>query len=238
MTPEELIWLYETGKTMRSMWSLGPGRGGGPLPCAPQAAPRVYAVDHFRGSSKHHQAFGFHQGWSPYPEFQHNTLGRFENASLKRMSSAEAGEDFTDGSADMVFIDGAHEYESVLHDIRLWAPKARRVVSGHDQGYDSVKRAPQEYFIRAAKADQNCGNHLDVSPVMGVARIKIIDNTKEDLHDSAFNRRFLCIGGQTKTRLSAAGKGFSRGHKFIGKPKGQAGDDGHSRKKRTVMVRF
>jgi len=72
------------------------------------------------------------------------------------MSSAEAAKDFEDGSVDMVFIDGAHEYESISQDIALWAPKARRIVAGHDREYGSVRRAYQEHFKR--EPDQVAGD--------------------------------------------------------------------------------
>ena len=156
MTAEELRWLYETGKTMDSIVEIGSWKGRSTFALCSSECPRVYAVDHFQGSSEHQQEFGFGEGWSPFPEFQHNILDRFSNAILKRMSSAEAAKDFEDASVDMVFIDGAHEYDAVFQDVALWAPKARRIVSGHDQEYESVRRACQDYFKRPP--DEVVGN--------------------------------------------------------------------------------
>jgi hypothetical protein len=148
MNGESLNWLHQTAKTMQSVVEIGSWKGRSTYALCSSGCPRVYAVDHFLGSSEHQQEFGFRHGWSPFPEFQHNILERFDNVVLKRMSSAEAAKEFEDASLDMVFIDGAHEFESVLEDISVWAPKARRIVSGHDQGYASVKRAVHEYFKR------------------------------------------------------------------------------------------
>lgn len=41
---------------------------------------------------------------------------------------------FADGIADLVFIDGAHDYRSVMADILAWKPKVRPggVLAGHD----------------------------------------------------------------------------------------------------------
>lgn len=54
--------------------------------------------------------------------------------NLIRKSSKEAVKQFPDKSLDWVYIDAAHDYESVKEDIELWSPKVRDggVVMGHD----------------------------------------------------------------------------------------------------------
>ena len=54
--------------------------------------------------------------------------------SLMRKPSLEAAKEFTDGSLDMVFIDGDHTKPAVLADIGAWWPKLRMggVLLGHD----------------------------------------------------------------------------------------------------------
>jgi hypothetical protein len=51
-------------------------------------------------------------------------------------------------SADMVFIDGDHSYESVKEDILTWLPKTKKMICGHDYSmtYPGVIQAADEIF--------------------------------------------------------------------------------------------
>lgn len=62
-----------------------------------------------------------------------------------RKYSMEAILDFEDESLDFVYIDGDHQFESVVNDIISWSKKVRRggIVAGHD--YDLVKYAVDAY---------------------------------------------------------------------------------------------
>lgn len=62
-------------------------------------------------------------------EFERNTAG-FPNIHLLEMTSAQAAEE--DVCADLVYLDGSHEYEDVRDDIARWHPKARKVLCGDD----------------------------------------------------------------------------------------------------------
>lgn len=75
-----------------------------------------------------------------------------------QMPSVEAATRFADASADFVFIDGDHSYESVTADIAAWRPKIKSggVLAGHDLGLPDVERAVREAFGDAfAKAPGN-----------------------------------------------------------------------------------
>lgn len=56
------------------------------------------------------------------------------NADIIRKTSMEAAGDFGDNSIDFVYIDGNHEYEYVLEDIKKWTKKVKPggIVSGDD----------------------------------------------------------------------------------------------------------
>lgn len=56
------------------------------------------------------------------------------NCVLIREYSLEAVKMFKDGSLDFVYIDAAHDYESVYSDIKAWSKKVKTggIVSGHD----------------------------------------------------------------------------------------------------------
>lgn len=63
--------------------------------------------------------------------------------------SWEGSKLYSDNSLDFVFIDAAHDYESVKKDINSWFPKIKEggIIAGHDYGWsDDVKKAVDEFF--------------------------------------------------------------------------------------------
>lgn len=56
------------------------------------------------------------------------------NATLIKELSMDAVKQFQDGSLDAVYIDGAHDFQSVANDIAEWSRKVRPggIVAGHD----------------------------------------------------------------------------------------------------------
>lgn len=80
-----------------------------------------------------------------YQQFQKNAAG-YSNITHNRTTSVKAAKTFK-GCAGVVFVDGNHNYESVLADIKAWLPHLRAggIICGHDYQYDeSVKRAVAE----------------------------------------------------------------------------------------------
>jgi hypothetical protein len=62
-------------------------------------------------------------------------------------TSVEAAKLYTDASLDFVFIDAAHDYESVKADIIAWLPKVKQEgwIGGHDYTWnESIRRACNE----------------------------------------------------------------------------------------------
>jgi len=56
---------------------------------------------------------------------------------------------YKDNSLDFIFIDAAHDYESVKKDINAWYPKVKKegIIGGHDYTWcDDVRRAVNEFF--------------------------------------------------------------------------------------------
>ena len=68
----------------------------------------------------------------------------------RRMTSLEAAATYEDESLDAVYIDAAHDYESVKADIAAWGPKIKPngILAGHDyrNGFPGVDRAVDEVF--------------------------------------------------------------------------------------------
>jgi len=72
------------------------------------------------------------------------------------MTSAEAAAGFADASVDMVFIDGALEYESVAVDVALWAPIGNRLVlANHVERFFRVnaENFGLQYKVRPARGE-------------------------------------------------------------------------------------
>lgn len=66
-----------------------------------------------------------------------------------KMSSVSAAKKYKNTSVDMIFIDAAHDYESVKNDLKAWWPKLKSggTFAGHDWHYsqDGVQRAVKEF---------------------------------------------------------------------------------------------
>lgn len=85
-----------------------------------------------------------------YPSFM-SSCGHFEN--LRAVQGYSPGVIYTENlpDADMCFIDGAHDYDSVAADVTHWLPKTRRLICGHDYqnsdgGYPDVATVAHEVF--------------------------------------------------------------------------------------------
>jgi len=65
-----------------------------------------------------------------------------------RMSSVAASALYIDNSLDFVFLDGAHDPDSVNADIISWYPKVKNggILGGHDFGWISVSNVVRSHF--------------------------------------------------------------------------------------------
>lgn len=127
---EELDWLYQRARGMRTVAEIGCYKGRSTHALL-SAGAHVIAVDHFRGSKDEPEHAIAAENDGIYRDFERN-VGHFPNLSIMRMASLEAAAMFGDGVFDMVFIDASHKYEDVKADILAWGPKARRLLCGHD----------------------------------------------------------------------------------------------------------
>jgi len=100
-----------------------------------------------------------------YSSVQANSRLYPRRCSLLRMTSERASVALM-GWFDFVFIDGLHDYQSVLRDIELWWPHVRRggFLSGHDYSggpgkHPGVKQAVDEWLSRGD--NQNLKLELD-----------------------------------------------------------------------------
>ena len=138
---DELKWLHETAKKMDSIVEIGSWKGRSTYALLSGCKGEVYAVDPFPGDP-----FPPNPG-STYGEFIKN-VGGFSNLNIFKGTSEAAAADGLPPQVDMVFIDGAHDYGSVLKDLKLWTPRARRLICGHDlsDSWPGVEKALSEHF--------------------------------------------------------------------------------------------
>jgi len=114
----------------------------------------LVCVDTWEGSVEH-------QGWDIleddglWKDFLKNIEPLKGVITPFRMTSLEGAMEFKDESLDFVFIDAAHDYQSVKEDIEAWYPKVKEggVISGHDYPeWEGVKKAVDERFGKDMKA--------------------------------------------------------------------------------------
>jgi hypothetical protein len=141
MSPAELEWLHAQAKQMRSVVEVGCLHGRSSYALATGCPGTVYCLDPWSDD-------GYRSWMGSVGDVLPNVVGI-------RRPSPEAGASVPD-PVDMVFIDGAHDYDSVVADITYWLPRARVLLCGHDyvpfsglnpgeaQGFPDVKVAVDE----------------------------------------------------------------------------------------------
>jgi len=140
----EAEWLYDAAAGMKSILEIGSWMGRSTYVLCSACKGIVVAVDHFLGSPEHQDLI--RAGQNPLVNFLAN-VGHFENLiALKIPSEIAAAIVCMPRSFDMVFIDGAHEYEDVIADLNLWGMRAQTLLCGHDGNYKSIERALAERF--------------------------------------------------------------------------------------------
>lgn len=146
MSDEELQWLFERGSEMRHVVEIGSFKGRSTHALISSGA-MVYSVDPYLPMS-----FVNNDDRSSAEDRYIELMERFfllHNFRQIRSKSEMAERLFAPRSVDMVFVDGDHEFESVDKDIRLWYPKVKKLICGHDYGYadwPGVKQAVDRYF--------------------------------------------------------------------------------------------
>lgn len=149
MSEEELNWLSNTAKSMDSIAEIGSWKGRSTDALLRSCDGPVYAIDHWKGSPderlrEHKEALSS----DIYQQFSNN-VGHYSNLRVICGDSAEIAASIPE--VDMVFIDGAHDYESVKRDLLAYLPKARKIICGHDYNWEGVNRAVTEVLGTGGK---------------------------------------------------------------------------------------
>lgn len=92
------------------------------------------------------------------------------------MPSIEASKLFEDESLDFVFIDGAHDYESVKQDLEHWYPKIKTGgwLGGDDLHLSGVREATDEFFQNIGQKYRRVPDMLYLHRKGGVVKQTVI----------------------------------------------------------------
>lgn len=111
---------------------------------------KIYAVDTWLGSVEHQlvETNVLSKLSTLYEQFLSNIIHAQLTHKVKpvRMSSLEAAESLKSlvGKVDLIYIDAAHDAESVLQDLQAWYPyimNKKGILCGDDWGWESVRAA-------------------------------------------------------------------------------------------------
>jgi hypothetical protein len=111
----------------------------------------VHCVDTWRGEQNQpsHLAIVEAHGGSMLDVFLRNieAAGVADMIRIHVGDSAESAAEFRDGTLDFVFIDAAHDYDSVVKDLAAWYPKMKPggIWAGHDYPHHEVEQAVHEH---------------------------------------------------------------------------------------------
>jgi len=111
---------------------------------------KVYAVDPWKSGYDSSDQSSKDDLEACFLNFKNECSQFYNNIEILRKTSEEASHLFEDESLDFVYIDGNHQYDSVVQDIKLWLPKIKKdgYIGGHDYCYDGnwygVTRAVNE----------------------------------------------------------------------------------------------
>jgi predicted O-methyltransferase YrrM len=141
MADEELRWLGEQAANRHIIFEIGSWQGRSTKMLAMMCPGVVYSIDNLRGEAD-----------API-----SNLGELIEANLSdeiaagkvevvREPSPAAADAYYPGFADMVFIDGDHEYPAPREDIDAWTEilKVGGLLCGHDRYFDGVARSLDE----------------------------------------------------------------------------------------------
>jgi hypothetical protein len=154
MKADELQWLYAMASHMDSVVETGCWKGRSTHALLSGCKGPVYAVDHWEGSTDGApHTYDDVLTHDVFEDFKAN-VGHFPNLNVRRGSSLDVAGDVPE--VDMVFIDDDHTYEHVKKVLALYAPKARKLICGHDWDWPGVRQAVSEFFGGAVRVGP-CG---------------------------------------------------------------------------------
>ena len=113
---------------------------------------KLYTIDIFEyAEQQKDDENGRFIGVSFYDEFLKNIEPLKKYITPIKGNSHIVHDQFKDESIDFLFIDGDHNYDAVMKDLKFWYPKVKNggIISGHDYMWVDarVKRAVDQFFL-------------------------------------------------------------------------------------------
>lgn len=141
MSEPELAWLAEQAVEHKAIVEIGSYLGRSTIALLDNTDGIVYACDDWKGPR---ESFIEHRN-QLFTNFCLNVGNHILSGKVRIISGDHADIQF-DGKADMVFIDGSHEYEDVKRDILFWKGKLEvgGLLCGHDFDWQTVAQAVEE----------------------------------------------------------------------------------------------
>lgn len=159
MSPEELTWLGEQAAQMRSVVEIGCLHGRSSFALATACPGTVYCMDPWSDD-----------GWASWS----GSMAHFDNVVPIRAPSPDAGVMVPD-PVDMVFIDGAHDYDSVMADVLYWRDRTQVLLCGHDYvSRSSLPDGVEPGFPDVATVvDEIFGSDVQVAPDTAIWYVRL-----------------------------------------------------------------
>lgn len=136
------------------------------------AASRIFkeivAIDPHKGQEEFNDMYNL--SWNDIKREFYNNIKHFDNVELIPDYSFNVADRFENKSFDFIYIDAAHDYESVIKEIDLFWPKLKQggIMAGHDyvdqwpgviQAVDTCFGKPTEIFRDSSWAVQKAINN-------------------------------------------------------------------------------
>jgi predicted O-methyltransferase YrrM len=139
---------------------------------------KVYAIDPHTGSSEHKAMYG--KVWT-FPEFKKNIkMAKVNDIVVPIVKTSEEAAKNFNKPVELLFIDGAHEYEFVKKDAELWIPK---VVNGGFVAFYDVTGWPGprkvfQKFVCRSKNFKNIGLCGSIGFAQKIKKVSIKDRLR------------------------------------------------------------
>lgn len=177
----ELRWLAEQASTRNQIVEVGSWLGRSTRAMSDNTTGTICAVDTWNGSgAEHAEILAGKDGDWLFEKFYDNVLADTANVIPYRRPSPEYASAFKEGGQtfDMIFIDAAHDYESVKADIQAWTPLLAPggLLCGHDfdAGRPGVVQAVKELVPDYKRGP---GSLWYASPICELCKHSLLNNS-------------------------------------------------------------